>query len=632
MLESERMLKVEIAGPKSLMKETIEVLYRLNVLHITEHLKSEEDVFDIGKPLEEGEEYADMIVKTRAIASFLNITPRRVKLKKDTDTNKIKIRLNKLYEDISALQKKLKYYDKVIELYPEQAKLLKEAGFQLKLDADYSKQSHFFGFVDDDIEEEISSKVHGYELYSLNIDNVKLIGLFVDTKNKDKARQILAEHSFSPIEEEHVTTMFPDLKAGPGMKIQKGKQLNMLHKLKDELNGKIEDIKKDNQDFILEVENHLTMKVEIAEAPLKFATSENSFIITGWVPKKKCSKLESELNKATKKKVHFKAEMPDKHDKVPVAFKHPKIVEPFQFFMNLYTLPSYGEIDPSFFMFLTFPLFFGFMLGDVGYGLITLVLFLIIKRKMESPEAKGLLNAMIFASLSTIFFGLLFGEYFGIETFTLNNVIYDFPRVMSRMHQINDLLSLSVLIGVIHVAIGILIGFVNIYKHHGLKHAFMEKAGWLLLLPILLWLMSSFLKIITGPYADFVNSILPSLGINGLLAGVGFVIILIGEGTRGAIEIPGILSNILSYGRLMAVGLASVSLAAVVNEMAGELFQTGVIGILVAVLILIIGHTINIALGILSPFLHSLRLHYVEFFTKFFKGGGTRYISFGRKE
>ena len=102
-----------------------------------------------------------------------------------------------------------------------------------------------------------------------------------------------------------------------------------------------------------------------------------------------------------------------------------------------------------------------------------------------------------------------------------------------------------------------------------------------------------------------------------------------GEGFKGLIELPSIFSNILSYARLMALGLASVKLAEVVNEFSGEFFQHGGFSVLYGIMLLVVGHAINIGLGILGPFLHSLRLHYVEFFTKFFKGGAKRFSPFG---
>ena len=119
--------------------------------------------------------------------------------------------------------------------------------------------------------------------------------------------------------------------------------------------------------------------------------------------------------------------------------------------------------------------------------------------------------------------------------------------------------------------------------------------------------------------------------IGGALASLSIVMLFLGEGVRGMVELPGIFGNILSYARLMALGVASAGLAAVINDISMPMFRGGIIGIIAGTIILLLGHLINFVLGLIGPFLHSLRLQYVEFFTKFYEGGGTRYVPFGTK-
>ena len=225
----------------------------------------------------------------------------------------------------------------------------------------------------------------------------------------------------------------------------------------------------------------------------------------------------------------------------------------------------------------------------------------------------------MFASVCTVIFGFVYGEFFGFEPY---------HPLISRAHEMGLLMSIAILIGMTHILAGLLIGFYNVYKRHGLKHAVMEKFGWILLYPLILKLFVV-LGILSGGIASFADSILPGWLILSVLAAIGVVFIIMSEGITGAVELPGIFGNILSYSRLMAIALASVSLAMVINDGAKALAGMGIIGIVGAILIFTIGHAINIALGIIGPFLHSLRLEYVEFFTKFFKGGAKRYAPFG---
>ena len=151
--------------------------------------------------------------------------------------------------------------------------------------------------------------------------------------------------------------------------------------------------------------------------------------------------------------------------------------------------------------------------------------------------------------------------------------------------------------------------------------AIYEKASWFILqIGIALLALSYFGKILISPL------------IGAGFLGLSILMLFKGEGIKGIIELPSILTNIMSYVRLMAIGLSSVELAIVINESSKEFFHKGGFFVLIGVLILVIGHAINIMLGLLGSFLHSLRLHYVEFFSKFFHGGAKKYQPFGAKE
>lgn len=356
--------------------------------------------------------------------------------------------------------------------------------------------------------------------------------------------------------------------------------------------------------------HHIDSNIEIAFAPLSFASTKSSFIVSGWVPTDKISDVRKAISRATQDKAYFAVSKPEHDDTVPVQLENPKSAQPFEFLLNLYTLPKFDEIDPTVIMFITFPMFFGFILGDIGYGLVTFLACWLINRKLKSP----LLRIIMISSIWTILFGFVFGEFFGAEDIAGMHI----PHLLSRMHEKHELLVIAIVIGIIHVNLGFIVGFLN-ELHHGFVKAFLEKISWIIfeIGCLLIWLSGSG-RISAGIW----------LGIAVVL--ISIVMLYLGEGPRGIVELPGLFGNILSYARLMAVALASVGLAVVVNDLASQLFHNGIIGIIGGVFVLVVGHAINLGLGILGGFLHSVRLHYVEFFTKFFKGGGLRYKPFGQ--
>lgn len=187
------------------------------------------------------------------------------------------------------------------------------------------------------------------------------------------------------------------------------------------------------------------------------------------------------------------------------------------------------------------------------------------------------------------------------------------------------MLGIAIAIGILHVNLGLVLGMIN-EAEHSLKDAIIDKGSWILLQIGLLLCAASF-GLLTGiPLLKYVPG---DIVLSAVILGLALSGILVSAGGIGILEILSLCSNILSYARLFVIGLASVYLAVVINEQSIGLFAKGGLWLVLGVAILIIGHAINLALGLFGSFLHSLRLHYVEFFTKFYKGGGTHYEPFG---
>ena len=333
------------------------------------------------------------------------------------------------------------------------------------------------------------------------------------------------------------------------------------------------------------------------------------FFIHGWMPSRDLERLRSSLagSFGAKVVVEEKAMHEEDLERVPIVLRNAAYFKPFELLTSLLPLPAYTSYDPTPFIGIFFPIFFGIILGDAGYGLVLILLALFLRKRFRKNIAVRNGAAILFiASLYTIFFGVMFGEFFGDIP---ERFFHLQPICIERRTAIVPMLLFALAIGIAHIILGLILGAVNAFQRHIRREGLFKVLSVVLIIGIIAIIAS-----LTGraPLALTRPIILGILFLTPLLFFAG--------GVLAPLEFLKSIGNIISYVRITAIGLTSVLLAFTANELGG-LTGDVVTGVVIAGLI----HILNIVLGVFSPTIHSLRLHYVEFFSKFIEHGGRKF-------
>ena len=342
------------------------------------------------------------------------------------------------------------------------------------------------------------------------------------------------------------------------------------------------------------------------------ARSEHLVVLSGWVPVDRLEDLRDRLVDGLGKQVLVmdRGDNDDPGHDAPVAIRNGPISRSFEPLSRFVAVPRYGTIDPTPLLALTFPAFVGLMVGDAGYGLVLVALLLLFRGRMRrSARLRMVWPIGLTMAISMIAFGILFGEFFGESGRHLFGLE---PLWFDRRHSVITMLIIALIIGVAQVGLGLGLGVLNATTMGRRREAVGRGAllAGLLTVVVLLAAMAG---------------VLPSelAGIAAAALVIAVTIAFLSMGLAGPIEMLGVLGNVLSYARLMAIGLAGVMLA-IIADAIGGLIPAVVFGVLVAGLL----HGLNLALGVFDASVQGLRLHYVEFFTKFVESGGTPYAPF----
>ncbi len=364
--------------------------------------------------------------------------------------------------------------------------------------------------------------------------------------------------------------------------------------------------------------------------------SKHTFVIYGYIPEEDCEKLEKLCNRVSVCHIDFA----DANDDAPVKLKNNKFAQPAQGIVNMYSPPSHGDIDPTPLLAFFFYFFFGMMFSDAGYGLLmTVAMGVVLKVFKPDTQMRNNLKLFQYCGISTFLWGLVFGSIFGDAPAVLYNHFTGADITMAQLlpwptidpqKDALTLMVISIAFGLVHILVGMGCKFYICLKQKDYGGAFFDTGLWMLLL----------IGIAVLAAGMFMSNILLYVGaVIAIACAVGLVLTqgrhkkgfgkVIG-GLASLYDITSYISDLLSYSRLLALGLTTGVMAQVFNMLA-TMFGTGVVGTIIMVVILIIGHAINIGLNALGSYVHTMRLQYVEMFSKFYEGGGQEFEPFSLK-
>ena len=363
-------------------------------------------------------------------------------------------------------------------------------------------------------------------------------------------------------------------------------------------------------------------------AESNFMKTDNVNVLSGFVPTAKADIFQKAVEETQKNAFYLEikeAEMDD--DTVPILLKNSKFAESFESITTMYALPKYSDIDPTPLYAPFFFAFFGMMVGDLGYGILMFIgTALALKFFNLNKGTRLFMKFLFYLSFSTIAWGLIFGSFFG--------GIIKMPALIEPATQFNELLIVSIIFGGIHLFYALAIkAYLRIREGKPLA-ALYDVGFWYMALMGGIGLLLT-MAMPLSPMLKTVSTVVMALGMVGIILTGGreneSVVGKLAGGLYNLYGISGYIGDFVSYSRLMALGLAGGFIATAINMMVSMLFAIGFLGIIPGILVFIVGQGFNLFLSVLSAYVHTSRLTYVEFFGKFYEGGGKGFKLFRNK-
>ncbi len=381
---------------------------------------------------------------------------------------------------------------------------------------------------------------------------------------------------------------------------------------------------------LLSLHDYLYNRLLKEEVQANFIHTELAVALEGWVETSRVEELRGALE-ALGEEVDFSLEEPGEDELAPTLLVNRRRIRPAESIIELFGPPSHSETDPTPFVAPFFILFFAMCIGDVGYGAILALAFWLALKKLDvSEKTRGFLRLFMYCGCATILVGIFTVGYFGIDINSLPGFL-KFPGTLDILYDPVPYMIICAALGLIHISLGVAIEMYDNMRANSAWLGFCEQGTTLLL-----WLGLAVTAIGFGAKVDAVGR----LGLYTMAAGAAGIVFLSNIGSKtiagkffgGLFNIYGLfastIGDVASYLRLYALGLATIAIGSVINTIGGLVLKIPVAGILLLLLVLIGGHSFNLAINFLGAFVHPLRLQYVEFFGKFYEDGGETFAPF----
>ena len=535
------------------------------------------------------------------------------------DWKKVSSELNKIgtqYSQIkSEISKKYMRYDEIdlwerLDVNPKELKNLKKVNTFLGTVPIKLKGTFIDGISELDKTYYEELKIVKDEVYYLVISSI-------DESEKEKLAEVFRNSSFT-VENLDIDAVPQDYKNG----LQK--EISELKKEKRRLKAQIKTYSEDLTDLQAVYEYMQNKKLRIVESE-KLAQTENTILIKGWIPTEKVTEFEKMIKDEAGDNYYLTFTDADRDDAtVPIKLKNGKVASTFENLTGMYAYPRYNEIDPTPLFTPFYILFFGMMGADVGYGLVLLLATMFVLKVVNlSSQMRKSIKFFFYLSFSVIFWGLLYGSYFGAT-------IPGMWRLVDPASQYNDLLIGSIVFGVVHIFVGLAIKAYMLIRDGKSLEAVYDVLFWYMaLIGGMLFLIFKLMNL---------SAVVANVSMWVMIAGMAGIVLTGGREAKGVgaklggglyslYGISSYVGDFVSYSRLMALGLSGGFIASAINMIAGMIGGNW-FGMIFIPVILIAGHLFNMFLSFLGAYVHTSRLMYVEYFGKFYEGGGKPFKDF----